>query len=33
MELYLVGNPDLGALPEEVEQLSTSHGGKCTITI
>jgi Leucine-rich repeat (LRR) protein len=31
--LNLVGNPDLAALPEELEQLSTTHGGKCTIDI
>jgi Leucine-rich repeat (LRR) protein len=31
--LSLGGNPELSALPEEVEQLSTAHGGKCTIEI
>jgi len=31
--LSLVGNPDLAPLPQEVEQLSMAHGGKCTITI
>jgi len=29
--LDLAWNPDLAALPEEVEQLSTTHGGICTI--
>jgi len=29
--LDVAWNPDLAALPEEVEQLSTTHGGKCTI--
>ena len=29
--LTLVGNPDLAALPEEVAQLSQTHGGICTI--
>jgi hypothetical protein len=31
--LTLDGNPDLAPLPEEVEQLSTTHGGICTITM
>jgi hypothetical protein len=31
--LYLGGNPDLAPLPEQVEQLSTTHGGICTIEI
>jgi len=31
--LTLVGNPDLAPLPQEVEQLSTTHGGICTITM
>jgi hypothetical protein len=31
--LYLVRNPDLAPLPEEVEQLSTARGGICTITM
>jgi len=31
--LNLAGNPDLALLPEEVEQLSTTHGGICTIII
>jgi Leucine-rich repeat (LRR) protein len=31
--LRLVGNPDLAALPEEVEQLSKTRGGRCYIQI
>jgi len=29
--LEIVGNPNLAALPDEVEQLSTTHGGICLI--
>jgi hypothetical protein len=32
-QLRLGGNPGLAALPEEVDQLSTAHGGICDITM
>jgi len=31
--LEIGGNPNLAALPDEVEQLSTTHGGICFIRI
>jgi len=31
--LSLGGNPDLAPLPQEVEQLSTTHGGICSINL
>jgi Leucine-rich repeat (LRR) protein len=31
--LDLRGNPDLAALPEEVEQLGKTHGGICNIRV